>query len=74
MREEIGRYECIGDSGRHYIVVEYQNFLRVHPVSGSAQDVRTTKECFLSDGRDVNYIDENTFQIVLTDELIRKIS
>lgn len=73
MRKEIGRYYCMGDSGHEYIVIEYQNYRRWQPLSGPAQDVPTTKEMFLSDGRDVNFIDENTFQIVLTDEIVRKI-
>jgi len=71
MRKEITRYQCIGDSGREYTVIEYQNFMR--PQSGPAQDVLGTKEWFLSDGRDVNFIDENTFQILRTDEFVRKI-
>lgn len=73
MRNEIGRYRCRGDSGREYTVVEYQNYRRFQPVSGPAQNVPTTKEMFLSDGRDVNFIDDDTFQIVLTDEVIRTI-
>jgi hypothetical protein len=73
MRKEIGRHDCRGDSGRQYTVVEYQNYRRFQPLNGPAQDVPGTKELFLSDGRDVNFIDENTFQIVLTDEIVRKI-
>ena len=73
MRKEIGRYRCIGGSGRQYTVVEYQNFRRYQTLNEPPQDFPTTKECFLSDGRDVNWIDDKTFQIVLTDEFVRKI-
>jgi hypothetical protein len=73
MKKEIDRYRCIGDSGREYTVIEYQHIIRTQLKSGPPQDVPTTKEWFLSDGRDVNFIDDNTFQIVLTDEFIRKI-
>jgi hypothetical protein len=73
MRKEINRYRCIGDSGREYTVIEYQNFTRYQTLNDPPQDVPTTKEWFLSDSQDVNFIDENTFQIVLTDELVRKI-
>jgi len=74
MRKEINRYRCIGDSGREYTVIERQNFTRFQPLSGGpAQDVPGTLDWILSDGRDVNFIDDHTFQIVLTDEFVRKV-
>jgi hypothetical protein len=73
MKKEINRYRCIGDSSREYTVIEYQNIMRFQPLNGPAQNVPGTKTLFLSDGRDVNFVDENTFQIVLTDEFVRKI-
>jgi hypothetical protein len=73
MKKEIDRYQCIGDSGREYTVIERQNFTRVQPLSGPPQDVRGTLDWILSDGRDVNFIDDNTFQILDTDEFVRKI-
>jgi hypothetical protein len=73
MRREINRYRCIGDSGREYIVIEHQNFTRFQPLNDPPQDVPGTKGWILSDGQDVNFIDENTFQIVMTDEFIRKL-
>jgi hypothetical protein len=71
LRKEINRYQCVGDSGTEYTVIEYQNFRRYKPLSEPPQDVPTTEECFLSDGQDVNVINENTFQIVRTDEYVR---
>jgi len=68
MRKEINRYRCIGDSGREYTVIEYQNFTRYQTLNNPPQDVPTTLEWFLSDSRDVNFIDDNTFQILDTDE------
>lgn len=73
MRKEIARYECEDDNLNEYVVVEYQNYTRFTPISGPPEDIPTTKELFLSDGRAVNFIDENTFQIVATDQIIRKI-
>jgi len=73
MRKEINRYRCIGDNGREYTVIEYQNVIRTQLKSGPPQDVLGTKDWCLSDGGEVNFADENTFQIVLTDELVRKI-
>jgi transposase-like protein len=31
MRKEIGQYPCVGDDGRGYTVIEFQNFRRHHP-------------------------------------------
>lgn len=73
MRKEINRYRCIGDAGREYTVIEYQNFTRHQTLNNPPQDIPGSKGCALSDGRDVNWIDENTFQIVQTDEFVRKI-
>ena len=73
MRKEINRYLCVGDSGCEYTVIEYRHSRRFQPLNGPAQDVPTTLEGFLSDGRDVNFIDDNTFQILDTDEFVRKI-
>ena len=74
MRKEINRYRCIGDSGREYTVIEHQNFTRFETLNNPPQEVPGTKGWILSDGRDVNFIDDNTFQILDTDEFIRKIS
>jgi hypothetical protein len=73
MRKEIKRYRCTGDSGRGYNVIERRNFTRFQPLRGPAQDVPGTQDWILSDGRHVNFIDDNTFQILDTDEFVRKI-
>ena len=73
MREEIARHECEDDNLSEYTVIEYQNFTTFRPISGPAQRVPTTKMLMLLDGRAVNWIDDNTFQIVETDQIIRKI-
>lgn len=73
-RREIARYECEDDDLNEYTVIVFQNYRRWVSVDGRSKDVPTTKEMFLSDGRPVNFIDDNTFQIVHTDQIIRKIS
>jgi hypothetical protein len=42
--KEIGRYRCRGDSGREYLVIEYQDYRRFQPLSGPAQDVPGTMD------------------------------
>jgi hypothetical protein len=73
MRREIKRYRCIGDGGREYIVIEYQHIMRTQLKSGPPQDVPGNLDWILLDGREVNFIDDNTFQILDTDEFVRKI-
>jgi hypothetical protein len=73
IRKEINHYKCIGDSGHQYTVIEYQNFTHFKPLNGPAEDVAGTKGWLLLGGGYVNFVDDQTFQIVNTDELIRKI-
>jgi hypothetical protein len=68
MRKEINRYRCVGDSGREYTVIERQNFTRIQPLNSPAQDLPGTLDWILSDGGAVNFIDDNTFQILNTDD------
>ncbi|RUW92059.1 hypothetical protein [Mesorhizobium sp. M7A.F.Ca.US.010.02.1.1] len=72
MRQEVGRYRCRGSDGREYIVVEYQNMVAFDGMSGR-QYRPGTKELRLEHGGAVNFIDENTFQILSTDEIIQKV-
>jgi hypothetical protein len=72
MKKEITRYGCVGDSGRAYTVIEYQHIIRSDPVNGASQDVLGTTFWLLSDGRDVNFIDDKTFQVVCANEFVRK--
>lgn len=75
MRKEIGRYRCIGSDGREYTIIECQNYRRQPGgLTTPPRDYPTTREWFMPDGSHVNYIDENTFQIVLTDEVVKKIT
>lgn len=69
---EINRFKARSDSGSVYTVVEYQTIIHFEGLS-SGGSMKGTKSLVLSDGRHVNYIDENTFKIVATDEIIRKV-
>jgi len=73
MRKEIARYECEDDNLNEYTVVEYQHFSTWQPVKGPAKEVPGALEYFLSDGRDVDPLDDNTFRIVNSGLVIRKI-
>jgi hypothetical protein len=60
----INEYSCISDSGKQYIIQEYQEL---------SDNTHTLKHLVTSDGLDVNYIDSETFKIVNTNEVVRKV-
>ncbi|TIW97181.1 hypothetical protein [Mesorhizobium sp.] len=71
--QEVGRYRCLGTSGQEYLVIEFQHMVTFDGLNGR-QSRPGTKELRLADGSSsVTFIDENTFQIVSTAEIIRKI-
>ena len=70
---EIDRHDCEDDDGKEYVVIEYQHYRMWRPLNGPPQETPTVREFLLVDGRDVNQVDDNTFQIVLTDKIIRKV-
>lgn len=72
-RKEISRFEAQSDSGERYTVIEYQTMIEFQPISGPKSFVGGTKELLLANGSDVEFIDDDTFQIVKTDKVIRRI-
>ena len=74
MEQEIGRCTAVADDGTMYTVITYQHFTRSNLISGPQQWIPGTKHMALLNGESVNYIDDETFQIVQTDEIIRKVS
>lgn len=69
----IDRHDCEDDEGREYVVIEYRHFSIREPLNGPRQEVPGVREYRLSDGSDVNWIDDNTFQILANDRIIRRI-
>jgi hypothetical protein len=72
-RQESDRFEAKDDGGRLYTVVEYQLIIESTPVSGPTSIMKGTKELFLANGHNVNYIDDDTFEVVETDTIIRRV-
>ena len=74
MEREIDRFRAKSDEGHTYVVVIYQEFHRVEEVgSPTASWVPGMKRLALSDGSPLNRIDDNTFKIVFTNKIIRKV-
>lgn len=73
MADLIARHIAESDDGETFEVLEYQHYTQARPLSGSPTRLPTVREYFLSDGRDVNWVDSETFKIVETDQIIRKV-
>ena len=73
MEREIRRFQAASDDGDVFTVIEYQNFIERRLLSGDTSITKGLKRLVLSDGSRVNQIDPETFKIVQTDQIIRKI-
>ncbi|CAO3404272.1 hypothetical protein [Azospirillum palustre] len=72
-KEQTNDFEAVGDSGRRYRVIEMTTFTEFRPVSGNATWVRGTREYFLDNGKGLNPEGNESYRIVQTDEVIRKV-
>lgn len=72
-REEIDRFEAKDDDGKIFTVVEYQHMIEVTPISGPTSIAKGTKELFLTNGHSVEYIDDETFKVIETGKIIRRV-
>jgi hypothetical protein len=72
MEQETGRFRAISDDGQEFVVIEYQPICETRTLSGTSI-TKGLKRLVLSDGSSVNQIDPETFKIVQTHQIIRKI-
>jgi hypothetical protein len=70
---ETRRFRALKDDGNIVTVIELQEQIRFRPLSGTASVVAGAKVLTLSDGSHVNFIDEDTFKIVETGEIVRRL-
>jgi len=69
---EIERFTAKTDEGKEYVIVLYQEYLHTEDFRGS-QDIEGQRQYLTSTGELVNRIDSKTFQIVKTNEIVRKV-
>ncbi len=73
MDEEIDRFPAITDSGEEVTVAVFQNMIDSRTLDNpNAEPTPGLKTFILSDGRSLNLIDDGTFTIVQTGEIVRK--
>lgn len=73
MEREIDRFQAQNEAGDVFTIIVFQRFGDSRPLSGPVRYLPGSKRMVLLDGSHVNYIDAETFKIVETDEIIRKI-
>lgn len=73
MEIESSRFTCTDGDGNEHIVVEHQELIEHRILGGGVQTVKGLKRLSLLSGGPVNYIDDNTFKIVMTDKIIRRV-
>lgn len=71
--EFIRTIRCEDDQGNQYQVEEWQEFIDAGHMRDPNARIPGMKELRLSDGSPVNFIDSDTFKIVRTDAIIRRI-
>ena len=70
--ELVRRIPCQDEAGRPYTVVEYASVRRSPLLSDEGWRTMQEKDCFLSTGEDVNMVDEDTFQVVQRDLILKR--
>ena len=72
MERETGRFRAVSDDGEGFIVIECQRIIETRTFTGTLI-TKGLKRFRLSDGSSVNRLDPETFQIVQTQQIIRKV-
>ena len=73
MEQEIDRFQCQSDDGEKFIVIKHQEVVLERRLTGETPR-KKLPVLRLEDGRVVTPLDAETFKIVDTDQIIRKIS
>lgn len=70
---EVERFQVISDDGNVYTIIEYQEYILVNSLDNPNGEIKGLKSLITTTGYDVNYIDPVTFNIVITNEVVRKV-
>jgi hypothetical protein len=76
IEREVSRFRARADNGRVYTVIEYQEMIKIDEIRPRGDPTPWhpgAKRLALIDGSPVNQLDPGTFQIVHTNQIIRKL-
>jgi hypothetical protein len=71
--EKATSYLTENEDGVRFTVIEWVTVITSRPLSGPVSISKGARRWTLVDGSDVNYVDDNTFQVLKTDEILRKV-
>ncbi|RWN30107.1 MAG: hypothetical protein EOR97_17190 [Mesorhizobium sp.] len=71
--ELVDYFDVRDSAGRTHRVNVWQTMIRTVMVDGSTSVVGGLKDLKLSDGTELNHIDDNTVKAVMTDEIYKRI-
>jgi hypothetical protein len=77
MKKLIETVRVAGEDGRLANVDIYQKMIHIPGLLNGrqpARDIPGRKECYDDSGRDVNFISDDVFQVVVTGEILTRIS
>ncbi len=72
-KEEIDRFTAVDEDGNEFTIICLQTVRESKTLDGKISRTRGLKEYITSFGVPVNAIDSKTFQIVTTNQIIRKL-
>jgi hypothetical protein len=72
MQEEIERFKAISDDGAEFTVIRHRSIIESRANSEPPTRSKGIPQLTLTDGRIVNQIDPETYQIVETNQIIRR--
>jgi len=73
MVQELARHRCTGDDGTALLVLEYRHIFTSEE-GGKVRRQPGSRWLALLDGEPVRYIDGETFEIVASGELLRRVA
>jgi hypothetical protein len=73
MSREVERFIAKTDKGKEYTIIHYQEYLTANDFDGE-DEIEGLEGYTTSEGLFVNRIDSKTFQIVETNEVVRKVT
>ena len=68
----IGKYVAQSDGGDRHVVLEYQEFIEVETKDGR-EFIPGMKEYHLETGGRVNWVDDDTFKIVQSGAILKRV-
>lgn len=68
------RIECLGSDGQTYVVIRQVNMIEFRSLSGEVSRQPGMQQFRLSTGGSVNWINDDTFEIVQTDMRLKRLS